>query len=185
MPPEDRRAAIIEATLPLLEEYGPGLTTRQIAEASGVAEGTIFRVFTSLQELIGATIRERFSLDRAEAHLVSIDLGQDLLSKTRNTLDLFTHHMTSIRTLLMAIGHAHGKPELCIHEMVQGHREHLEAWLAERFAEHADELRVPARDYVSFLRLLASGRILSHEDDTDPDTIISLALDGARRKDNP
>ena len=70
MPPEDRRAAIIEATLPLLEEYGPGLTTRQIAEASGVAEGTIFRVFTSLQELIEATIRERFSLDRAEAHLV-------------------------------------------------------------------------------------------------------------------
>jgi len=69
--------------------------------------------------------------------------------------------------------------------MLQGHREHLEAWLAERFAEHADELRVPARDYVSFLRLLASGRILSHEDDTDPDTIISLALDGARRKDNP
>ena len=56
MPREQRRAAIIEATLPLIHEVGTAVTTRQVAEAAGVAEGTIFRVFDSLQELIDATI---------------------------------------------------------------------------------------------------------------------------------
>ena len=50
MSPDERRAALIDATLPLLLEHGRGVTTRQIAEAAGVAEGTIFRVFDSKDE---------------------------------------------------------------------------------------------------------------------------------------
>ena len=43
---------IVEATLPLLLEHGEMVTTRQIAEAAGIAEGTIFRVFADKDELI-------------------------------------------------------------------------------------------------------------------------------------
>ncbi|HBX79727.1 MAG TPA: TetR/AcrR family transcriptional regulator, partial [Propionibacteriaceae bacterium] len=43
--PDDRRRALIAATRPLLAEFGPDVSTRRIAEAAGVAEGTIFRVF--------------------------------------------------------------------------------------------------------------------------------------------
>src|SRR6185437_10931544 len=39
---EERRAAIIAATLPLLLERGTNISTRQIAETAGIAEGTIF-----------------------------------------------------------------------------------------------------------------------------------------------
>ena len=44
MPPAERREALINATLPLVLWHGPGVTTRQIAEAADVAEGTIFQI---------------------------------------------------------------------------------------------------------------------------------------------
>lgn len=54
MSPEQRRSAIVEATVPLLLEHGSLPSTSTIAEAAGVAEGTLFRVFSDKQELLGA-----------------------------------------------------------------------------------------------------------------------------------
>jgi AcrR family transcriptional regulator len=45
MAPDDRRRAIVAAVVPLLLEHGDDVSTRQIADAAGIAEGTIFRVF--------------------------------------------------------------------------------------------------------------------------------------------
>ena len=59
LPPDERRSAIIDATLPLLLEHGEMVTTRQIAEAAGIAEGTIFRVFADKDEVIAAVDRRR------------------------------------------------------------------------------------------------------------------------------
>ncbi len=42
LPLDERRAALIAATEPLLEQFGRDVSTRQIAEAACVAEGTIF-----------------------------------------------------------------------------------------------------------------------------------------------
>ena len=52
---EDRRAAIVEAALPLLIEHGANVTTSQIAAAAGIAEGTVFRAFgdKNAPELLG------------------------------------------------------------------------------------------------------------------------------------
>jgi len=36
LPPSERRAEIIAATLPLVREHGANVTTRQIAEAAGI-----------------------------------------------------------------------------------------------------------------------------------------------------
>ena len=58
--PADRREALVEATLPLLRMHGRAVTTRQIAEAAGVAEGTIFRVFESKEELVEAALARAF-----------------------------------------------------------------------------------------------------------------------------
>ena len=52
LPPEERRAAIIDAARPLLIEHGENVTTRQLADAAGIAEGTIFRVFADKDELL-------------------------------------------------------------------------------------------------------------------------------------
>lgn len=56
MTPDQRRSSILDAVLPLVLESGPQLSTREIAAASGVAEGTIFRVFDSKSDLINAAI---------------------------------------------------------------------------------------------------------------------------------
>ena len=60
LPPSERRAAIIAATLPLLRTIGPPVTTREIAKAAAVAEGTIFSVFADKDDLIEATARAGF-----------------------------------------------------------------------------------------------------------------------------
>lgn len=51
MPPERRRAAIVEASIPPPGGARPGLTLHG-RRAAGVAEGTIFHVFDSLDDLI-------------------------------------------------------------------------------------------------------------------------------------
>jgi AcrR family transcriptional regulator len=60
LPPDDRRAALVAATIPLLREHGLAVSTRQIAEAAGVAEGTIFNVFPDKQSLLSAAITAAF-----------------------------------------------------------------------------------------------------------------------------
>src|SRR3954469_4377092 len=60
LPPGERREALIAATLPLVLEHGTEVSTRLIAEAAGVAEGTIFRVFPTKDDLIEATIASAF-----------------------------------------------------------------------------------------------------------------------------
>ena len=62
MPAAERRAAIIDAVLPLLIECGSGVTTRQIARAAGVSEGTIFNVFADKHELLAAALQVAIDL---------------------------------------------------------------------------------------------------------------------------
>ena len=73
MPLEDRRSALISATEPLLERYGRDVSTRQIAEAAGVAEGTIFRAFATKDELIDAVVEEVFDEHSTRDAILAID----------------------------------------------------------------------------------------------------------------
>lgn len=63
MSPEDRREAIVTATVPLLFEHGANVTTSQIAKAAGIAEGTVFRAFKDKQELIHTCVRTVLAID--------------------------------------------------------------------------------------------------------------------------
>jgi AcrR family transcriptional regulator len=61
---DERRDAIIDVVVPLLLEHGRDVSTRQIAEAAGIAEGTIFRVFPDKAALWTATAER--TLDRSQ-----------------------------------------------------------------------------------------------------------------------
>lgn len=56
MPPDQRRESILAAARPLLIKHGRAFTTRQLAEAVGIAEGTIFRVFATKEEIINELV---------------------------------------------------------------------------------------------------------------------------------
>lgn len=73
LPPEERRAAIAASTLPLLLEVGASITTRQIAEAAGIAEGTIFRVFPDKESVIWAAVELAFDPAPTSAAIAAID----------------------------------------------------------------------------------------------------------------
>ncbi len=75
LPPDERRSMIVAATLPLLLEHGDRVTSRQIAEAAGIAEGTIFRVFADKDEIIVAVIEAALDPEPLEAALRDIPTG--------------------------------------------------------------------------------------------------------------
>jgi AcrR family transcriptional regulator len=72
LPPDERRSMIVAATLPLLVEHGDRVTSRQIAEAAGIAEGTIFRAFADKDEIIAAVIEAALDPEPLEAALSAI-----------------------------------------------------------------------------------------------------------------
>ena len=67
------RADIIDAVLPLLIERGATATSREVAAAAGVSEGTIFNVFADKDELIDAVIEAALDPEPLERRSAPID----------------------------------------------------------------------------------------------------------------
>jgi AcrR family transcriptional regulator len=78
MTAEDRRAAIIAATIPLLRARGWSVTVKEVSAAAHVAEGTIFSVFQDKEELLLATLRTALDPAPVEEQLGRIDLSLPL-----------------------------------------------------------------------------------------------------------
>jgi AcrR family transcriptional regulator len=72
--PDERREALIAATVPLLREHGVAVSTRQIADAAGVAEGTIFGVFPDKASLIRAAVIRAFDPGPVVASLAGVEV---------------------------------------------------------------------------------------------------------------
>jgi AcrR family transcriptional regulator len=73
LPTEERRSTIVEATLPLFLEHGAAVTTREIAQAAGIAEGTIFRVFPDKTALLDAVIEAALDAAPTNAAMDAIE----------------------------------------------------------------------------------------------------------------
>ncbi|MCC6495352.1 MAG: TetR/AcrR family transcriptional regulator [Propionibacteriaceae bacterium] len=99
MAPEERRQAIIEATLPLILERGTDLSTREIATAAGVAEGTIFRAFETKAELIVAAMHAALSAQDALHRLETLPAGQTLDDRVAGILEVLLAEIQRTRSL--------------------------------------------------------------------------------------
>jgi len=73
LPPSERRHSIITAVLPLLVERGANVTSRELAAAACVSEGTLFKVFDDKDELIRAAVAVAMDPEPFEAAVAEID----------------------------------------------------------------------------------------------------------------
>ena len=104
MPPAARREALIDATLPLVLWHGPSVTTRQIAEAAAVAEGTIFRVFEGKEALIRAVTERAFDPAPALAEIAEIDPALPLRDRLIRLVVILQSRLDTVFRLIHALG---------------------------------------------------------------------------------
>lgn len=109
MPPDDRRAALIAATVPLLREHGTDVSTRAIAQAAGVAEGTIFGVFPDKGSLLRAALLHALDPQPDLDAIAAIDPGADLRHRLSAAAEILVrrfadhaHVMSAARRLILS-----------------------------------------------------------------------------------
>lgn len=103
MSPEQRRTAIVQAVLPLLVKHGANITTRQIAQAAGIAEGTVFRAFKDKEELLRACVTEAFRTDQVCAAIRQVPQDSDVTARLTEAAVLFLEHFTRLGDLMQTL----------------------------------------------------------------------------------
>lgn len=177
LPPEERRAAIVAATLPLLIERGPGVTTKQIAEAAGIAEGTIFRVFSDKEAVIEAALTLAFDSESTEVAIASIDRTLPFEQQLADAVLVMQRRHAHIWRLVSslggpaALGGRGPKPPA---DLVA---------LADLFEPERHRLRhdpATAARELRALTLAVSHPALHADEPMSPREVVSLLLDGIR-----
>jgi AcrR family transcriptional regulator len=102
--PDERKAMIIDAVIPLLIEHGRAVTSRQIAEAAGIAEGTVFRAFGDKETLVTAAIEKYLDPEPLRDALRSIDPALPLEHKVRAVILLMRERFQSVMRIMAVIG---------------------------------------------------------------------------------
>lgn len=172
LPREERRASIVAAFVPLLVERGPSVTTKQIADAAGVAEGTIFKAFDDKDDLIDATVDAITDPTSMEQALAAIDPGIGFEAQLQESVGLLQRRIVDIWR---------------VHEMLP-HRPRTERpsiqvspGLVAIFTAHRDRIRVDAT--TAALRLRAIVLALTHpllvDEPATPREIVHQFLHGA------
>jgi AcrR family transcriptional regulator len=183
MAPDDRRAALIAATIPLVREHGLNVSTKQIAQAAGVAEGTIFGVFQDKNSLLIAALMHALDPRPTLDAMAAIDPALGLRGRLTAAAELINVRfqvnaelMTAARKLAFSGG---SYPEAATY--MTASREQLLAALTAVIEPDAARLRRPSTEAAGLLLLFCGANI--HGPWGDPDRfngaqIVSLLLDG-------
>jgi AcrR family transcriptional regulator len=183
---------ILAATLPLLAQHGQKVTTKQIATAAGVAEGTIFRVFTDKCELVNAALELAMDPEVTLAALAGVDITLPLDERVVQITRIMQSRLTQVINVMIAMrmsGPPRGNPPSAPPGPPPSVKPSTEKILTEvvRLLEpDRARLRRPVEEVAHILRLLtfsgshpfiAEGTLLSAED------IATTVLDGVRARD--
>ena len=182
LPVEERRRTIARATVPLIVAYGRDVTTRQIAEAAGVAEGTLFRVFDDKEAIIDAAVEEFLDPEPFRAALRAIDASLPLELKIRLILDRFHDRYTGIFGVFASLGGRPRPPASADPALIVGIFEHL-------ITPELERLRVPPAGVFAFVRLVAFASAMPHLNDLpgslDTAELAHLVVHGIEKGSDP
>lgn len=144
---EDRQASIIDATIPLLLEHGRGVTSKQIAEAANIAEGTIFRAFGDKETLVQAAIEKYLDPEPLRDALRAIDPSLPLEHKVRAIIYLLRERFQSVMRIMATVGHERPPVPQVRHQFV--------GIIEQILAPELDRLNWPAERVAYILRLIS------------------------------
>jgi AcrR family transcriptional regulator len=139
---------IVDAVLPLLLEQGRGVTSRQLAEAAGVAEGTIFRAFGDKNSLLKAAVARYLDPEPLLTELAAIDPAWPLERKIRSILAALRRRFNGVFRMMSTLSEDDRPTPASV-------REDIERLVAVALAPDAESLRWSAAQIAQLARLLA------------------------------
>lgn len=199
LPPAERRAAIIAAAGPLLRSRGHDVTTREIARAAGIAEGTVFRAFPTKQAVIDAVVADACDQSGTIERIRAVDAAAPLEDRVRACARILGDRLTAMIDLMIALrmnrppaGRADDQhPPVRGTDHASRHRRHRERQ-GELLTAVTDLLRPDAAHLTCsperaahLLRLLTfSGthRMINDGDPLTPDEVADVVLHGILRR---
>ncbi|MGD1068657.1 MAG: helix-turn-helix domain-containing protein [Bryobacteraceae bacterium] len=124
---------LIEAALEMFSRRGMAATTREIADAAGVNEVTLFRLFESKDRLLAAVVREvvraeHEALDRVD--LEDFDIRRDISAVAEVYYATHEQYHAFLRTMLAHRFHPKLTEDI-MHDVIQPLRQKFIAYLAE------------------------------------------------------
>ncbi len=183
MTPDERRAQLEGAAIAVLRDKGLAATTKEIAEQAGVAEGTIFRVFDTKDDLVQAALIRAFDPVPLIGHLAQINPQRPLRQRLLAMVTAHQGHLTELFGLMGAVGMVR-PPESLRHH---GHQAHGDAQTQVHDAmlaliePDADQLSISPHELLRLLRMLTfagSHKHIAHGDLLAPQQIVDVLLDG-------
>jgi AcrR family transcriptional regulator len=170
---------IVAATLPLLLEHGDRVTSRQIAEAAGIAEGTIFRAFADKDEVIAAVIEAALDPAPLEAALLTVPTDGTFEAVLEAAVVVLQQRVIDVWRLVSSVGTR-------FHDMTRRPMAESDA-LIEILGEHAARINVEPAVAARLLRALtlsATHPMLAGEP-WSPAELVRLFLHGAGAERTP
>jgi AcrR family transcriptional regulator len=193
---EERRRVIIDAALALFSRKGfRGTTTKEIAEAAGCSEATIFKYFTTKDELYSAILESKASIEETLAKAAQAAIQKDDAGVFRalgvEALTRTEHDPTLMRLLLFSGLEGHELSHSFFQSQVRRLHEFLSSYIEQRITDGVFRPVNPllaARGFVGMIvhyllihKIFGVKRPIGVLPEHVIDTFVTLFLTGIRR----
>lgn len=180
---EDRQAMIIDAVIPLLLEHGKDVTSRQIAEAAGIAEGTIFRAFGDKETLIGAAVTSFMEGRHRQELEPSIDSQLPLEVKLRELVEGSRHRVRDVMRMAALMGRPpippdDRRPRDAQRMWSEAQRLRFNTSIAAIFDGDRDALRISPEELGDYVRMIAIASTIPLGREFSVDEVVDLIMHG-------
>lgn len=182
--PDDRRRAILDAVIPLLLDKGGTVTTAEMAEAAGIAEGTIFRVFPDKTAVVHDAVKSCLDPAPVLDQLAAIERDLPIEIQLRKAAAIIlqrSERLHALAAVLQSMPHPHHADHRDAHKAAIEANSLIFWGLTCIFSEHSDGLAVePARAATAFRGLLyaVSFPLIDPDEQITADEAIEILLDG-------